>query len=119
MHWEKENKQNLLRSDVEDDQDDHGLDDDDEDDANDQSSISSENSCRDVLTQESSPLRQTAHIGQLPETKMWYSLPDIDENILKELPNADSILDDLVAENWESKYVTLTHPYLHSLALFN
>lgn len=100
MHWENENKQNLLMSEVEDDREDDGLNDDDE--VLDRSSISSENSCCDVLT-ESTPMHQTMHSGQSSEAKVWHSLPDIDEDILKELPNADQILDDLVAENWESK----------------
>lgn len=100
LHWENENKQNFLMSEVEDDRDDNGLDDDDN--ADDRSSISSENSCCDVLTPESSPLRQKVHIGQSTEAKIWHSMPDIDKTILKELPNAESILDDLIAEKWES-----------------
>lgn len=86
-------------SEVDDDRD-NGLEDDD--DNNDQSSISSENSCCDAITPESSPSPQKAHISQPPEAKVWHSLPDIDESILKDLPNAEEILDDLVAENWES-----------------
>lgn len=101
MHWENENKQNLLISEVDDDQEDNDLD-DDENNADDHSSISSENSCCDVLTTESSPIHQETRIGPSSEPKVWHSMPDIDENILKELPDAERILDDLVAENWES-----------------
>lgn len=101
MHWENENKQNLLMSEVEDDIDENGLDDDNDD--LDHSSISSENSCCDVLT-ETLPMQQTTHIAHSPDAKVWHSMPDIDENFLKGLPNADRILDDLVAENWESKF---------------
>lgn len=110
MHWENENKKNLLmsESEVDDDRDDNGLDDDD--DALDRSSISSENSCCDVLT-ESSPMHQTTHRSQSPKAKVWHSIPDIDENILKELPNADRILDDLMAENWESKLMYMTYMF--------
>lgn len=103
MHWENENQQNLMMSEVEDDRD-NGLDDDEENaDGDDQSSISSENSCCDVLMLESSPVHHKPRIVQSPEPKIWHSMPDIDENILKELPNAEKILDDLVAENWDSK----------------
>lgn len=105
LHWENENQQNLLRSEVEDDRD-NGLDEDD--DANDQSSISSENSCCDILPPESSLSHQNAHVGQSAEANIWQSMPDIDDNILKELPNAERILDDLLAENWESNYVHQT-----------
>lgn len=107
MHWENENRKSLLLSEVEDDRD-NGLDDDEDNDG--QSSISSENSCCEVITLQSSPSPQKAHIAPSVGTKVWHSLPDIDESILKALPNAEQVLDDLIAEQWDSESLTPDHP---------
>lgn len=91
MQWENGKKKELLLTEL-----------DDDDDEDDQKSISSESSCFDGLPTES-PLRHKKFKSQSNDFDIWRMF-QIDDHILKDLPNGEKILDALTADKWDGEF---------------